>query len=113
MRIFNTYGPRMHPNDGRVVSNFIVQALKGENITVYGDGYQTRSFCYVDEKLLSTYITGGNGDLMPYSDMFKRKMVQRLSGPNAISARALSKQVDVPQTTLSKWLRNAGIKPKR
>ena len=49
MRIFNTYGPRMHPNDGRVVSNFIVQALKGKNITVYGDGLQTRSFCYVDD----------------------------------------------------------------
>lgn len=48
-RIFNTYGPRMHPNDGRVVSNFIVQALKGEDITVYGDGRQTRSFCYVDD----------------------------------------------------------------
>ena len=51
VRIFNTYGPRMHPNDGRVVSNFIVQALKGENITVYGDGQQTRSFCYVDDLL--------------------------------------------------------------
>ncbi|MGO9392525.1 UDP-glucuronic acid decarboxylase family protein [Rhodoblastus sp.] len=49
VRIFNTYGPRMHPNDGRVVSNFIVQALKGENITVYGDGSQTRSFCYRDD----------------------------------------------------------------
>ncbi|HLV32720.1 MAG TPA: UDP-glucuronic acid decarboxylase family protein [Chitinispirillaceae bacterium] len=49
MRIFNTYGPRMHPNDGRVVSNFIVQALKGNDITVYGDGNQTRSFCYVDD----------------------------------------------------------------
>jgi UDP-glucuronate decarboxylase len=49
VRIFNTYGPRMHPNDGRVVSNFIVQALKGENITIYGDGKQTRSFCYVDD----------------------------------------------------------------
>ncbi len=49
MRIFNTYGPRMHPDDGRVVSNFIVQALKGENITIYGDGSQTRSFCYVDD----------------------------------------------------------------
>lgn len=49
VRIFNTYGPRMHPNDGRVVSNFIVQALKGENITIYGDGSQTRSFCYVDD----------------------------------------------------------------
>ena len=48
-RIFNTYGPRMHPNDGRVVSNFIVQALKGEPITIYGDGSQTRSFCYVDD----------------------------------------------------------------
>ncbi len=49
MRIFNTYGPRMHPNDGRVVSNFIVQALRGEDITIYGDGQQTRSFCYVDD----------------------------------------------------------------
>lgn len=48
-RIFNTYGPRMHPNDGRVVSNFIVQALRGEDITIYGDGRQTRSFCYVDD----------------------------------------------------------------
>jgi UDP-glucuronate decarboxylase len=48
-RIFNTYGPRMHPNDGRVVSNFIVQALLGRDITVYGDGSQTRSFCYVDD----------------------------------------------------------------
>ena len=49
MRIFNTYGPRMHPNDGRVVSNFIIQALKGEDITIYGEGRQTRSFCYVDD----------------------------------------------------------------
>ena len=49
VRIFNTYGPRMHPNDGRVVSNFIVQALKGEDITIFGDGSQTRSFCYVDD----------------------------------------------------------------
>jgi UDP-glucuronate decarboxylase len=49
MRIFNTYGPRMHPKDGRVVSNFIVQALRGEDITMYGDGQQTRSFCYVDD----------------------------------------------------------------
>lgn len=49
VRIFNTYGPNMHPNDGRVVSNFIVQALKGEDITIYGDGLQTRSFCYCDD----------------------------------------------------------------
>ena len=48
-RIFNTYGPRMHPNDGRVVSNFVVQALRGEDITIYGEGQQTRSFCYSDD----------------------------------------------------------------
>ncbi|PZX54186.1 UDP-glucuronic acid decarboxylase family protein [Algoriphagus chordae] len=55
MRIFNTYGPRMHPNDGRVVSNFIVQALKGQDITMYGDGMQTRSFCYVDDNIEGMY----------------------------------------------------------
>ena len=49
VRLFNTYGPKMHPNDGRVVSNFIVQALRGDDITIYGDGQQTRSFCYVDD----------------------------------------------------------------
>ncbi len=49
VRIFNTYGPRMHPNDGRVVSNFIVQALRGEPITLYGDGSQTRAFCFVSD----------------------------------------------------------------
>ena len=54
-RIFNTYGPRMHPNDGRVVSNFIMQALKGEPITVYGEGNQTRSFCYVDD-LIEAFV---------------------------------------------------------
>lgn len=63
-RIFNTYGPRMHPNDGRVVSNFIVQALRGEPITIYGDGQQTRSFCYVDD-LVRGLIT-----LMDSSDEF-------------------------------------------
>ena len=51
VRIFNTYGPKMHPHDGRVVSNFIIQALKGEDITIYGEGLQTRSFCYVDEMI--------------------------------------------------------------
>lgn len=55
MRIFNTYGPRMHPNDGRVVSNFIVQALKGQDITIYGEGKQTRSFCYVDDNIEGMY----------------------------------------------------------
>jgi len=61
VRIFNTYGPRMHPNDGRVVSNFIVQALKGEDITIYGDGQQTRSFCYVDD-MVEGFIRMMNSD---------------------------------------------------
>jgi UDP-glucuronate decarboxylase len=61
-RIFNTYGPRMHPNDGRVVSNFIVQALKGEDITIYGDGQQTRSFCYVDD-LIEGFVRLMNTEL--------------------------------------------------
>jgi UDP-glucuronate decarboxylase len=62
MRIFNTYGPRMHPNDGRVVSNFIVQALKNEDITIYGDGSQTRSFCYVDDLLEGMVRLMNTGD---------------------------------------------------
>ena len=62
IRIFNTYGPRMHPNDGRVVSNFIVQALKGEDLTIYGEGLQTRSFCYVD------YLIDGMMRMMNSSD---------------------------------------------
>ncbi|MFM2111837.1 MAG: hypothetical protein RLZZ271_497 [Pseudomonadota bacterium] len=63
-RIFNTYGPRMHPNDGRVVSNFIVQALRGQDITLYGDGQQTRSFCYVDDlvKGLITFMNLPRGE---------------------------------------------------
>jgi len=67
MRIFNTYGPRMDPNDGRVVSNFIVQALKGEDITVYGKGDQTRSFCYCDDLLEGMYrlMNSRNGFIGP------------------------------------------------
>jgi UDP-glucuronate decarboxylase len=61
-RIFNTYGPRMHPNDGRVVSNFIVQALRGEPITLYGDGSQTRSFCYVDDMIEGFVRLMGSSD---------------------------------------------------
>jgi UDP-glucuronate decarboxylase len=61
MRIFNTYGPRMLPDDGRVVSNFIVQALKGEPLTLYGDGSQTRSFCYADD-LIEGMIRLMNGE---------------------------------------------------
>jgi len=62
MRIFNTYGPRMHPNDGRVVSNFIVQALKGDSITIFGDGLQTRSFCYVDDLIDGMYLLMNSRD---------------------------------------------------
>jgi len=62
MRIFNTYGPRMHPDDGRVVSNFIVQALKNEPITIYGDGSQTRSFCYVDDLIKGMIALMDSGD---------------------------------------------------
>ena len=65
VRIFNTYGPRMHLNDGRVVSNFIVQALKGEDITIYGDGQQTRSFCYVDDLVEAMLRMMGTGDEVP------------------------------------------------
>ena len=61
-RIFNTYGPRMHPNDGRVVSNFIVQALKGEAITIYGNGEQTRSFCFVDDLIRGLNLLMDTGD---------------------------------------------------
>lgn len=62
IRIFNTYGPRMHPNDGRVVSNFIVQALRGDDITIYGDGSQSRSFCYVDDLLDGILCAMGTPD---------------------------------------------------
>jgi dTDP-glucose 4,6-dehydratase len=65
VRIFNTYGPRMRPRDGRVVSNFIVQALNGEPITIYGDGSQTRSFCYVDDEIEGIYALFMRGDAMP------------------------------------------------
>ncbi|MCP6380078.1 NAD-dependent epimerase/dehydratase family protein, partial [Klebsiella pneumoniae] len=61
VRIFNTYGPRMHPDDGRVVSNFIVQALLGEDITIYGSGEQTRSFCFVDD-LVEGFVRLMNAD---------------------------------------------------
>src|SRR3712207_5254440 len=65
VRIFNTYGPRMRPRDGRVVSNFIVQALAGEPITVYGDGTQTRSFCYVEDEVEGIYRLFMHGDAQP------------------------------------------------
>ncbi len=100
IRIFNTYGPRMHPNDGRVVSNFIVQALRGEDITLYGDGMQTRAFCYVDDlidgmiRLMASGpdVTGpinvGNPHEIPVRELAER--VIRLTGaPSKIVFRPL------------------------
>jgi UDP-glucuronate decarboxylase len=84
-RIFNTYGPRMHPNDGRVVSNFIVQALKGEPITIYGDGRQTRSFCYVDDMI------DGFVRLMNSRDEFTGPA--NLGNPGEFTIRELAEQV--------------------
>jgi UDP-glucuronate decarboxylase len=84
-RIFNTYGPRMHPSDGRVVSNFIVQALKGEAITLYGGGYQTRSFCYVDD------LIDGLLRLMDSPPAFTGPV--NLGNPNEFTMRELAKMV--------------------
>lgn len=84
-RIFNTYGPRMHPDDGRVVSNFIIQALQGSPITIYGDGSQSRSFCYVDE-LVSAFIK-----LMDTADEFTGPV--NLGNPNEFTIRELAEKV--------------------
>jgi UDP-glucuronate decarboxylase len=84
-RIFNTYGPRMHPNDGRVVSNFCVQALHGEDITLYGDGSQTRAFCYVDD------LVDGLTRLMATEDAVTGPM--NLGNPHEIQVRELAEQV--------------------
>ena len=84
-RIFNTYGPRMHPNDGRVVSNFIMQALRGEDITLYGNGSQTRSFCYVDD------LIEGLIRLMATPDDFTGPV--NLGNPNEISIRELADRI--------------------
>jgi UDP-glucuronate decarboxylase len=85
VRIFNTYGPRMHPNDGRVVSNFIVQALRGEDITLFGDGGQTRAFCYVDDLIEGFLRMMASGDEVtgPIN----------LGNPHEIPVRALAERV--------------------
>ena len=85
VRIFNTYGPRMHPNDGRVVSNFIVQALRGEDITIYGDGSQTRAFCYVDD-LIEGFIR-----MMRTSDDVTGPI--NLGNPHEIPVRELAQTI--------------------
>jgi UDP-glucuronate decarboxylase len=85
IRIFNTYGPRMHPNDGRVVSNFIVQALTGQDITIYGDGSQTRSFCYVDD------LIDGMVRMMNNESEFIGPV--NIGNPNEFTMRQLAEQV--------------------
>jgi len=83
-RLFNTYGPNMHPNDGRVVSNFIVQALKGEDITIFGDGSQTRSFCYVDDLITALLaFMGQDGCIGPMN----------MGNPNEFTIRELAETV--------------------
>lgn len=84
VRIFNTYGPRMHPQDGRVISNFIVQALQNQNITVYGDGSQTRSFCYVDD------LVDGLVSMMSQNEFIGPL---NLGNPHEFSIKELAKQV--------------------
>jgi UDP-glucuronate decarboxylase len=84
-RIFNTYGPRMHPNDGRVVSNFIVQALRGDDITIYGEGQQTRSFCYVDD------LVDGLMRLMATGDDFTGPV--NIGNPGEFTIRELAEKV--------------------
>lgn len=84
-RIFNTYGPRMHPNDGRVVSNFVVQALKGEDITIYGDGNQTRSFCYIED------LVDGLIRLMDSGDSLAGPV--NLGNPREITIRELTTKI--------------------
>lgn len=85
IRIFNTYGPRMHPNDGRVVSNFIVQALKNNDITIYGDGSQTRSFCYCDD------LIDGMIRMMNSRDEFTGPV--NIGNPNEFTIRELAEKV--------------------
>jgi UDP-glucuronate decarboxylase len=95
-RIFNTYGPRMHPNDGRVVSNFIVQALMGEPITIYGDGAQTRSFCFVDD-LISGFIkfmNSGDDVVGPIN----------LGNPSEITVKALAEKIHDMTNSSSKLI---------
>ena len=83
VRIFNTYGPRMRPRDGRVVSNFIVQALSGEPLTIYGDGSQTRSFCYVSDEVEGIYRLFMKGDSEPTN----------IGNPNEFTVRQLAELV--------------------
>ena len=98
-RIFNTYGPRMHPNDGRVVSNFIMQALKGEPITLFGDGKQTRSFCYVDDLIdgLVALMESPQGKVEPVN----------LGNPKEITVRELATRIRAMTGSISEFITKA------
>ena len=123
-RIFNTYGPRMHPRDGRVVSNFIVQALKGEDITIYGDGDQTRSFCYVDDlidgflRLMSTpKETTGPINIGNPKEFTIRELAETVIDLTGTSSKLISLPLpaDDPkqrQPDISKAVEQLGWKPK-
>jgi UDP-glucuronate decarboxylase len=124
MRIFNTYGPRMHPNDGRVVSNFVVQALRGQDITVFGDGRQTRSFCYVDDLIRGMMllmesaagITGpinfGNPHEFTMLELAE-KVVRKVGGRSKIAFEPLpSDDPKQRQPDITKAMAQVGWEPK-
>ncbi len=98
-RIFNTYGPKMHPNDGRVVSNFILQALQNKNITIYGDGEQTRSFCYVDDLINAILLT------MDTDDSFTGPM--NIGNPQEFTIQSLAEDVIDLTNSKSKIIYNS------
>ena len=96
-RIFNTYGPRMHPNDGRVVSSFIVQALQGKDITVFGEGQQTRSFCYVDDLIEGLRAADGDRPIEVTGPI-------NLGNPGEFTIRQLAEQViDLTGSSSPSW----------
>ena len=120
MRIFNTYGPRMHPNDGRVVSNFIVQALRGDDITIFGDGQQTRSFCYVDDLVRGMQLMMGSpegvtgpinfGNPSEFTMLeLAEKVLRKVGGRSRLSFKPLPsddpKQRKPDITLAKKWLK--------
>ena len=117
-RIFNTYGPRMHPNDGRVVSNFIVQALKGAPITVYGDGGQTRSFCYVDDlvEALVRLMATKDGFTGPLNlgnpgEFTILELAQKIIALTRSKSRPMGRFFTIRSTSRSRFLPSCTISP--
>lgn len=117
-RIFNTYGPHMHPNDSRVISNFIIQALQGEPITIYGNGPQTRSFCYVDDMVeglilmmkTSNEVTGliNLGNPQEYSILELAQRILKLTGSKSnIVFQPLPKMIQKNVNPIFHWLKRS------